>query len=49
MFEFEFIFDPLYGLAKRLNNEGMNAIGNMGEMRFPNIYILSNIIVIFFH
>ena len=26
----------------------MNAIGNMGEMRFPNIYILSNIIYYIF-
>ena len=26
------------------NSSGMNAIGNMHGVRFPNIYILSNII-----
>ena len=36
---FESMFDPLDSLC-----HSMNAIENMHEVRFPNIYILSNII-----
>ena len=38
---FEFICDPLHGLAR---NKGMNAKENMHEVRFPSIYILSHVI-----
>ena len=39
---FEFICDPLHGLAR---SWGMNAKENMHEVRFPNIYILSSHII----
>ena len=38
---FEFIRDPLHGLARQL---GMNDKENMHEVRFPNVYTLSHVI-----
>ena len=38
---FEFICDPLHGLAR---SYGMNPKENMHKVRFHNIYILSHII-----
>ena len=41
---FEFMFDPLQGLARYLGLNTIESLGNMFEVRFPNTYILSNII-----